>query len=539
MAVDVKILYTNVPEGAMEGSTTTGTYAQEFVDFDDFHEQKQVLKYATLEENRCLLDGTFLNFPDNPTDIGYMSTIMSDGEGNFPNTITITRTYDQNYTSPGLQFVFDTWTDDHPATMTVKWYRGTTQLESRTYTVNSSIFFADANVTAYNKVVITFTNMTRLSRFLKIYSISDGIAREFYNEEIIDVDIIESTNINCEELPISEATVTLMPISTLGVIFQRTLPMEIYRKIEGEYQLFAKFYITSYTVDNKKKIYKIKLGDAISILENQTYLGGIIDTTPTELLNDLLGDFTYTYNGNNTAHIQGYLPIMNKREALRQICQVLGVQVRTARTLYGEDISLIDKLNMNTIIINNSRIYNYTVAEDNIVTDIELRYNYLSQNTMGNQNLFNEALDGTTTVYFGSPTYNLSISGGTIVESNCNYAIISGTGGTVNLTGRQYQQAERVYVKENPLAVSTDIKKTLSINTTLWFAYGNYTPLTDLFFVKKKINIKLNPLLTGSNKILVMHRSYGIAGEQYYKPTTISYSLKQPSVVMNAELEMI
>lgn len=98
--VDIKIVYSNMPEGAMEDSTTTCTYAQDFVDFNDFHEQIQVKKYATLEENRCLLDGTFLNFPDEPSDIGYMSTIMSDGEGNFPNTITLTRTYSQNFTSP-------------------------------------------------------------------------------------------------------------------------------------------------------------------------------------------------------------------------------------------------------------------------------------------------------------------------------------------------------------------------------------------------------------------------------------------------------
>lgn len=106
MAVEVKILYDNVPEGAMEGSTTSGTYAQDFVNFDDFHQQIQVKKYATLEENRCLLDGSFLNFPDNPSELGYWSTLMSDGNGDFSDTITITRNYDQNYTSPRTSICF-------------------------------------------------------------------------------------------------------------------------------------------------------------------------------------------------------------------------------------------------------------------------------------------------------------------------------------------------------------------------------------------------------------------------------------------------
>lgn len=425
--------------------------------------------------------------------------------------------------------------------MTVKWYRNNSLIETQTYEVDSSTFFADANVTSYNKVVITFEDMTRASRFLKIYSISDGIQRQFTNEEILDVDIIESTNINCEELPISEATVTLMPISTLGVIFQRTLPMEIYRWMPYDgWQLFAKFYITSYEVDSKGKIYKIKLGDALSILENQTYLGGIIDTTPTALLDDILGDFTYTYNGDNTAHIIGYLPIMNRREALRQVCLVLGVQTRTARTINQEDISLIRRETTSIINIDDSRIYNYSTAEDNIVTDIEFKYNFLSQVNESNQPLFNETLSGTATIYFSSPTYNLSISGGTIVESNCNYAIIRGTGSTVTLTGRTYKQTERVYTKNNPQAVSTDLKKTLSINSTLWFAPNGVTPLASLVFVKNKVNIKLNSYLQPSgSKILVMHNGYRLAGKQSYKPTTISYDLKQPSLVMNAEMELI
>lgn len=381
--------------------------------------------------------------------------------------------------------------------------------------------------------------MTRASRFLKIYSISDGITREFYNEEIIDVDIIESSNINSSELPISEANVTLMPTSTIGVIFQRALPMEIYRRYEGDWQLFAKYYITSYSVDNKNRIYKIRLGDVLSILENQTYLGGEINTTPTALLDDLLQGFDYTYSGITTSNIVGYLPILNKREALRQVCEALGVQVVTSRS---DKIRLIERYIGSPVLINNSRLYNCQVAEDNIVTDIEYRYNYLTNSNQGNQTLFSEALNGTTTLYFSSPTYNYSISGGTLVESNCNYAVISGTGATVTLTGRQYQKAERVYTKTNPLAVSSDLKKVLSINSTLWIESGNVNSLSLIYFIKKKLSIKVNSKLIGSGRILSMTNGYRLVDTDIVgnsKPTTISYSLKQPSVVMNAELEMI
>lgn len=98
--MDLRIEYTNVPTGSMGNSTTSINYPQPFVDFDDFHTQRQVPKYATLEEGRNILDGTFINFPTTPVGYGYMSTIMSDENGDFADDIVITRTYTNNYTSP-------------------------------------------------------------------------------------------------------------------------------------------------------------------------------------------------------------------------------------------------------------------------------------------------------------------------------------------------------------------------------------------------------------------------------------------------------
>ena len=100
MATDIKIEYTNVPTGAMENSTTDATYKKSFVNMDDFKRQRQVPKFATLEQGRSKLDGTFKNFADNPQGYGYVSTIMSKADLSFESAITITRTYAYNYTAP-------------------------------------------------------------------------------------------------------------------------------------------------------------------------------------------------------------------------------------------------------------------------------------------------------------------------------------------------------------------------------------------------------------------------------------------------------
>ena len=106
MGVQIMATYENIPTGSMQNSTTDANYKKNystnFVNMNDFKTQRSVPKYATLEQGRCKLDGTFINLPDNPSGYGYMSSIMSDADGNFSNNIIITRTYTVNYTAPRI-----------------------------------------------------------------------------------------------------------------------------------------------------------------------------------------------------------------------------------------------------------------------------------------------------------------------------------------------------------------------------------------------------------------------------------------------------
>ena len=102
--VNITATYENIPTGSMQNSNTTGTYplnySTHFVDFDDFKTFRNVPKYATLEQGRNLLDGTFINLPSDPVGYGYISTIMSRASKTFADDIVITRTYNYNYTAP-------------------------------------------------------------------------------------------------------------------------------------------------------------------------------------------------------------------------------------------------------------------------------------------------------------------------------------------------------------------------------------------------------------------------------------------------------
>lgn len=98
--MDNKIIYENKPYGATQNSLNTTNDMKSFVNMDEIKQGLNISKYATLENDYWKLDGTFSLFPDEPKNIGYMSESLSNENGVFDKEITITRTYDNTYTSP-------------------------------------------------------------------------------------------------------------------------------------------------------------------------------------------------------------------------------------------------------------------------------------------------------------------------------------------------------------------------------------------------------------------------------------------------------
>ena len=95
-----KIVYKNIPYGANEEAVITVSNKQSFVDLADLKRDIIVPKKATLEYNRWALNSDYKVFPDNPTGLKYMSSIMSDENCNFAQAIVLTRTYANTYTAP-------------------------------------------------------------------------------------------------------------------------------------------------------------------------------------------------------------------------------------------------------------------------------------------------------------------------------------------------------------------------------------------------------------------------------------------------------
>lgn len=418
---------------------------------------------------------------------------------------------------------FDTWTDEHPRTMQVQWYRDDTLLEEQTYTVDSSSYFCDTQVQAYNKIVITIGNMTKASRHLKIFNISDGISRQFYNDELENVEIIEEITSNNKALNINEADLTILPTNTRGVQFQRTLPFEIYRN--GV--LYGKFFIDTSTSNTYKTLYNLKVSDYIKILESQSYLGGIYtNVTVSSLVADILGDIPYELDAPLGAYtLNGYLPILTKRQALQEIAFATNSFINTTR---NNKIIIKPLPTKRYREVYTSEILSIQTTQKNIVTKIQVDTNQLTQKVVEAEEIYKQALNGTDVVIFDSPKYDLSISGGSIVSSNINYAIISGTGSTVTLSGKSYEEITITTEKENEYTVSTDIENIEKYETTL--TCNNINILDYLKFVEYKIKSQFKMANTKIGDIIELDNTI-------CRVMQLNYDLKQTEIYADVELE--
>ena len=400
-------------------------------------------------------------------------------------------------------------------------------VESDTFNVTSANFFCEKQVTAYNQVTITFqkgiTRMKKDARHLKIFNITDGISREFYNDELENCEIIEQIANNNTALNINEASLQLLPSTTAGVMFQRTLPFSIYRNDV----LFGKFFINTSTSNTFKTIYSLKVNDYIQMLESQSYLGGYYEATSvSSVIAEILGDIPYTLDaGLGAKTISGYLPILNKREALREIAFIINAVVDTSRS---EGIVIKPVATTISREVEPSEIVKIDTTQENIVTQYQLQTKKLTTKNADTDNIYSARLNGQMTIIFDTPKFNLEISGGTILSSNLNYCIIEGTGLTCTLTGKNYQEASTSATKYNPYVVTTDIPKVESYETTL--VCDGENALDNLNFVQYKIksnflmeNTKVGDLITlNGQKCRVM---------------MLNYNIWQQNIYANAELE--
>lgn len=502
----LKLVYSDISPTAKQDSTIACEDKKTFIDLEELKNNELVVsQYATCEYNRTLLDGSFPDFPNTPPkNLGYESLSLSNENGEFSTPIVMTRTFINQHSASGISLTFEKNTDKcYCNYLNIKWYRNDRLLADSNYYPTDVNCFCEQQVEAFNKIVLTFYSTSKPYRFLRISKIDDGIIREFGQDEFQGIKIIEQISETSDSLSINTADITMKSKTPIDYIFRRTQPMMLY----DDEVLIGKFFTDTSKIRSHQR-YEVSANDYIGILDNEQFYGGIYTDKPvSELLSEILGDIEFSYTGNET--ISGYIPICSKREALQQIAFATCNCVDCSRN----DKVVLRKLTAEIKEIPASRVIREQTEEiSQVVTKVELSEHKFVANTEVTE-LFNEILSGTIILTFSEPHHTYTISGGTIESSDANFVTITGTGGSVVLTGRGYTDITRVIIVNNPLKTANDMPKVISKSDNKLITASNSATVIEtvapLYFKTKTLKATINIVDEKVGDMVLLPTSFG------------------------------
>lgn len=141
--------------------------------------------YAALELNRWALDGKTLIVPTGEdVQDGFISSLMSDGEGNFSTPPVITREFSLKHIFPGLTLTFDTRQQEWPLEVTADFYLNGEVVDTQTVSITSVQTTISTTATEVDKVTITFDRCLPYRR-PHLENVIYGLNVQFVNKDIV------------------------------------------------------------------------------------------------------------------------------------------------------------------------------------------------------------------------------------------------------------------------------------------------------------------------------------------------------------------
>lgn len=141
--------------------------------------------YAALELNRWALDGKTLIVPTREAvQDGFISSLMSDAEGNFSTTPVITREFSLKHIFPGLTLTFDTRQQEWPLEVTADFYLNGAVVDTQTVSITSVQTTISTTATEVDKVTITFDRCLPYRR-PRLENVLYGLNVQFVNKDIV------------------------------------------------------------------------------------------------------------------------------------------------------------------------------------------------------------------------------------------------------------------------------------------------------------------------------------------------------------------
>lgn len=496
-----KIIYEDIsPLAKIDSSEYTSTDKKDYVNMSDLKSEKPTYypNYALCLPRYSKI-GEYNNSPDAMPEsgLGYVSESISGEKRTFTSNPIIERVFSQKHSSVGVCIGFNQYSGDYCDLVNIKWYEDSTLLYDKDFEPNSTYYFCQQNVANFNKLIIEFKRTSKSYRYAWVGTIDYGVVREFNNDEAKNINTLNEISQISEELTINTMNFKLFSLTDVEFMFQKTQVMKLY----ADDQLMGAYYIdvAKRTASNQ---YDIKTKDAIGIMAEINYMGGMYDNVlASAIITDIFSRCNLEYELDETLSsktITGYMPIMTCRDTLTWICMAIGGVVNTA---YSEKVVIKPiQTQIKRNISAHEQFVGASIETLAKVTGVSVQgYKYTTSSE--SVELFNDTLSDTITVQFSEPIHSLSITNGEILESNVNYAVITGKGATV-LSGKRYNVSTILSTKLNPSLGSLELQNIVELKNVNIINSANIVEVRDriydYYLNNKQINVKL---VVGENKL--------------------------------------
>lgn len=177
-------------------------------------------KYATLEEDRWLLDGTWDIYPDDVSDcaagIAYSSGTLSGDDGAFPTAQYV----EMQFSSVSILQACSVWFPDNdydgvPADFTVEVKQGGTTYHKETYTNNTAASVSLTGFTVYNPdaIRVTVTRWSLPSRRMRMVEIVPGVYEQWTGDMLSSFSLKHQGDVSCVTLPYGTCSIRMDNLS--------------------------------------------------------------------------------------------------------------------------------------------------------------------------------------------------------------------------------------------------------------------------------------------------------------------------------------
>lgn len=448
-----------------------------FADIDLLKEGPEAERYATLEHNFFVLDGSCDEFPDSPDNLAYFSAAQSDEYGEFEEGQSLTVQFTENHTSVGITLHF---LEEYPLELKIQWYDLQGALRSEeTYYPDSTDYFCENQVEEYGKVVIAFVR-TLPRHNVKLQYIEYGRTITWDATSITSGTLVNdsdpiSDSVKTDELTFEfvdqEEDFNIGNQNGLHKTFQKRQKMRPYEIVNGEKITLGIFFLDSNSTTNN--ISKLSAIDYKGMLANTDFKDGqIYEGTKAGIIIDAImetagiSDYEVDDETYNTL-LYGTLKIQTCQKALREVLFACGSTVNTAMR---ENLEIHKANRTVSAKIERSRKFSTSLQTDHYVSDVNVKYTTWTLSTETSQITKGTYSVGTHTIQLTNPAANMTTNVGAIIIQMPYYVVLqidTEPQEDVIISGQKYVSEELAVLSSIENIKSGEVRNTKTFSGTL------------------------------------------------------------------------